>query len=369
MIYETGKLKASYHGALGSDEHTISFEYYPVYKDPYIQKSIWNNTDKKPYVPETKDAKIFDGIRLIFNNSPTLNEVSGEYNYWVITPIDSLTYWWTTQNGSEWKKNDFESTYQVSVGSSVSSFLGKPIKMPSDYMIVFSGDESFGQALNPATYPVATPGSNTNYKIFDRTNNVEVPYLVAENVFGREGLIDPLDVIYFYEKDDSDNYRYTWSLIFTERDTSLPTINFGDGDTLFISMTKPFRKGDIYEFATPLPEVNEELTKSDMSQIRVVPNPYIAATEFESALPPGITSGRGERKIYFQNVPSDSKIYIFTSRGQHLRTLEHSGDMFSGTVTWDLKTKENLDIAYGVYFYIVDSPSGGKQSGKIAVIK
>ena len=159
-------------------------------------------------------------------------------------------------------------------------------------------------------------------------------------------------------------------MIFTERDTSLANdLNFGSGDTLFISMTKPFRKGDVYTFSTPVPEVNKEITKTSMDDIRVVPNPYIAANEFESPLPPGITSGRGERKVFFQNVPSDAKIYIFTSRGQHLRTLEHSGNMFTGTVTWDLKTKENLDIAYGVYFYIVDSPAGGKQSGKLAVIK
>ena len=116
-------------------------------------------------------------------------------------------------------------------------------------------------------------------------------------------------------------------------------------------------------------EGSVSLSTANMDDIRVVPNPYIAANEFESPLPPGITSGRGERKVFFQNVPNDAKIYIFTSRGQHLRTLEHSGDMFTGTVTWDLKTKENLDIAYGVYFYIVDSPTGGKQSGKLAVIK
>lgn len=369
LLHSNGKIKASEHGSLGSDEHTISFEYYPIFKNPYIQKSIWNNQNEIPYVPETNDAEAFDGIRLLFENSPQLNAQTGDYNYWTVAPIDSLTYWWTTENGSSWTKNDPEKTHEISVGASVSSFLGVPIKMPTDYMVVFDDDEDFGQALNPATYPDATPGHNTNYKIFDRTNNIEVPYLVAENVFGRQGLIDPLDVIYFYEKDGSDNYRYTWSMIFTERDTSLSTIDFGTGDTLFIAMTKPFRNGDVYEFTTPLSDTDEELTKTIMKEIRVVPNPYVAATEFEAALPPGITSGRGERKIYFQNVPSDATIYLFTSRGQHIRTLEHSGDMFSGTVTWDLKTKENLDIAYGVYFYIVDSPSGGKQSGKIAVIK
>ena len=99
-----------------------------------------------------------------------------------------------------------------------------------------------------------------------------------------------------------------------------------------------------------------------------IPNPYIAATKFESPLPPGITSGRGERKVEFQNLPLNSKIKIFTSRGQHIRTLIHNGDIHDGRVSWDLKTKENIDIAFGVYFYVVQSDYGNKK-GKIAIIK
>ena len=99
-----------------------------------------------------------------------------------------------------------------------------------------------------------------------------------------------------------------------------------------------------------------------------MPNPYIAATKFETPLSPGITSGRGDRKIEFQNLPSDATIKIFTARGQHVKTLYHSGDIHTGTVSWNLKTKENLDIAYGVYFYVIESDVGIKQ-GKIGIIK
>ena len=106
-----------------------------------------------------------------------------------------------------------------------------------------------------------------------------------------------------------------------------------------------------------------------MNYIRVVPNPYVVGHRFESPLPPGITSGRGSRKVEFQNLPADGMVHIFSSRGQHIRTLNHSGNMFSGTIAWDLKSKENLDIAFGVYYYIVESKVGGKTSGKLAIIK
>ena len=88
----------------------------------------------------------------------------------------------------------------------------------------------------------------------------------------------------------------------------------------------------------------------------------------EASLPPGISSGRGERKVEFQNVPSGAIIKIFNIRGQHIITLNHNENIFDGSVTWNLKTKENLDIAYGVYLYVVESDFG-IHKGKIAIIK
>jgi hypothetical protein len=89
---------------------------------------------------------------------------------------------------------------------------------------------------------------------------------------------------------------------------------------------------------------------------------------FELPLPPGITSGRGERRIDFTHVPAGSTIKIFTSTGEYVVTLTGSTNIEDGTISWNLKTRENLDIAYGVYFYVVESPVGNK-TGKIAIIK
>ena len=106
-----------------------------------------------------------------------------------------------------------------------------------------------------------------------------------------------------------------------------------------------------------------------MDKIRIYPNPYVVAHAHEAPLPPTITSGRGERKITFTHLPKDSKIYIFTSRGELVNTLiPQLSSEFDGTAAWDLKNLENLDVAYGVYFYVVESPVGDKK-GKIAIIK
>jgi hypothetical protein len=109
------------------------------------------------------------------------------------------------------------------------------------------------------------------------------------------------------------------------------------------------------------------LTHDALSRIRVVPNPYVAASTLESPLPPSITSGR-LRRIDFIHLPASAKVHIYTSRGEHVISLTQSGNIEDGHVAWNLKTKENLDIAFGVYFYVVESSIGTK-TGKLAIIK
>jgi len=52
-----------------------------------------------------------------------------------------------------------------------------------------------------------------------------------------------------------------------------------------------------------------------------------------------------------------------------VRTLEHNSTMRNGAETWDLMSKENMDVAYGVYLYHVDAPGIGEHIGKIFLIK
>ena len=85
---------------------------------------------------------------------------------------------------------------------------------------------------------------------------------------------------------------------------------------------------------------------------------------------PTTVRGRGERVINFINLPPNSKIHIYTSSGNLVRTLEHDGDLENGSVTWDVRTKEGLDISYGVYFYVVEVDGwSDKKMGKLAIIK
>ena len=185
------------------------------------------------------------------------------------------------------------------------------------------------------------------------------------------GNIDPQDIIYFFEHDELDSNIFTWTLTFSLRQnhTDSTILDFGFGDSLVIKI-KPFREGDIFTFETFAPEIDQiNIDAQDINKIRVVPNPTILHMLMKRHLAPGITSGRGERRIIFTNVPNDGVLSIFTVRGQHVITLEHGGDIMNGTVEWNLRSKENLDISYGVYFFVMESKTFKSQSGKFAIIK
>ncbi|MBN1558918.1 hypothetical protein JW998_01620, partial [candidate division KSB1 bacterium] len=89
-----------------------------------------------------------------------------------------------------------------------------------------------------------------------------------------------------------------------------------------------------------------------------------------------------QRQIMFTHIPAQCKITIFTIGGVLVDQFEvnnaaenrqNDWDLNSaanGTVHWDLRSKEGLEIAAGYYIYHVESSvTGNVKVGKFAVIK
>lgn len=55
--------------------------------------------------------------------------------------------------------------------------------------------------------------------------------------------------------------------------------------------------------------------------------------------------------------------------GEHVRTLKHSGTLYDGTEHWDLLSKDEFEIAPGIYIYHVETPEGYEHIGRLAIIK
>lgn len=101
-----------------------------------------------------------------------------------------------------------------------------------------------------------------------------------------------------------------------------------------------------------------ELANADLQAITVVPNPFIAANE--------ITRGRGRQRVLFTNLPPQATIRIYTISGNLVRILEHGSG--SGTEEWDVRTRFDLLVASGNYYYHVTTPDGRTHLGRFAVI-
>ena len=122
-----------------------------------------------------------------------------------------------------------------------------------------------------------------------------------------------------------------------------------------------------YNFTSKSSRVDKTVSKNQLDKIAVVPNPYIVAASWEPRH--NYQSGRGPRKIDFINLPSVCSIKIFTISGYLVNTIEHNQVFENGTESWNLLSRDNLEIAYGVYLYHIDAPGIGETTGKFAVIK
>ncbi len=139
------------------------------------------------------------------------------------------------------------------------------------------------------------------------------------------------------------------------------------GNVLTLVLTKPFLSHDTYTFTTQQASISQEQAKVDLDRIRVVPNPYIVTNSWEPENP--YANGRGERQLHFTHLPSKCTIRIFNVRGQLVNTLEHQAALNDGTEIWDMLSRDNLEISYGIYIYHIKADGIGEKIGKFAIIK
>jgi hypothetical protein len=149
-----------------------------------------------------------------------------------------------------------------------------------------------------------------------------------------------------------------------ETESILPT----DGDILKISTKRPFIQEDTYTFSTRSAKLENIKIKSDLDKINVVPNPYVVTNELEQ-LDLQNPLDRGPRRVYFNHLPQNCTISIYTIDGSLVNSLPHSSTIDDGIEYWDLTTKDNFPIAYGVYIYHIDAGEAGEKVGRFAVIK
>jgi len=235
---------------------------------------------------------------------------------------------------------------------------------PDDISIVFFDDYAdtslnrggAGWAAKPAKFQVIAHSLDG-----DRRLDFYFRDFDGDNTLG--GADEIIDVVTYPTAQPAVPY-FTWRFELAEG-SPLPTRPPGAGDVIDLALVRPLSTDDRFTFTTRGESVDAAAAGAKLAPY-VVPNPYVGSAAFEPER--FAVSGRGERRLEFRGLPARCTIRIYNIRGDLVQPLQHDGS-HDGFVAWDLRTKENLDVAPGLYIFHVDGGSLGKSIGKFAIIK
>ena len=339
-------------------------------------QNLYNDNDGNPRTL----SKIIDGMRIFVYNPP---DNPGIYN----NPEEGIN------NGMQ-PIGNIADTSLSGIGFKLFNLLGfqSGTLYPRDYRIVFYDslvstsssvdihliNRTTGQILPSKATLKAVP---TNFKVFDYDTGEEVPYgfydvTPKNSSIVKPGFFSAGDYIVMFEKlklaNGQDSTLITWKVTNGSPSDSLFYQQYnkliGYGDTLNLFTNMELTSSAKYKFVVSGQKINMQLAKTSLNAIKVVPNPYVVTSLFDP-YNPYTTSGTGTRLVQFIHLPQQCTIKIYTVDGSLVRTINHNASMRDGSESWNLLNRDNMEVAYGVYIYVVDAPGIGQNIGKIMLIK
>lgn len=235
-----------------------------------------------------------------------------------------------------------------------------------DYEIRFNETGAVAYSWGPAN--ISTAAFPVNFEVWDVTMGVneKICFQVKDDNGNQqwdegEGIFivrasyhdpqigDPLAATF------PDDFAYTLIINNSPEDTLNvpPQI----GDIVRIESYRSLRSNDVFSFRFELRDFDP--SGVNLSQIRVVPNPYIVSAEWEEI--------QNVRQIRFMFLPPVCTINIYTLSGEKIYSINH--DNFTGDEVWNVLSYSNQALAYGIYLYVVTTPDGQKHMGKFGLIK
>ncbi|MBU0474667.1 MAG: hypothetical protein KKF62_10945 [Bacteroidetes bacterium] len=311
---------------------TISYHYYPIYESTDLAGG-----DSNP---------IFNGVQVIVADDPELK--------------------WDQEN-SRWLDGS-KTNLKFSVGKSLIG-VNKEF-YPGKYEITFSST-NIDSAVTYTTSLITIP---VNYSVKEISTGVPIPIItfLSEVPSTKNVQWDPGEQIVFFKPYSAGTIQdtLTWGVVITDNlddSTAIPVIPT-DGDILFIETYRPFKNNDKFAIETIGADVSKVKASANMDNIYVVPNPYVGYNEIEPTNKlPGQT--RGERRIYFENLPSQCTIRIYSLSGDPVKVLEHDVFQENAREYWNLLNEDGFSVSYGVYIAHIDAPGVGEKIIKFAIIK
>jgi len=247
-------------------------------------------------------------------------------------------------------------------------FLGFDVTSYGDYLYnenQAEKDYEIRFIATPVNYPGPDSGTTVNapFTLFEVTGNQnkQIGAVIYDDGDGEWSSDDSFDLI---------NAPYAPPATFSFADEDLvyyltvtvsnPSDGISPGNIYRLVGNRRLHQEDVYRFTTKAPRV--EAKASDLAAIRVVPNPFVVTSVFDT--------DRDRHEIHFIRVPQNCTIKIFTLAGDLVRTINYDRGASAGLdfAKWDLKNEFGSEVAYGVYLYHLESAAGSK-IGKIAIVR
>ena len=331
MDYERGLIRRTGATTMPlNKEYKVVYRYYPIYQSTLIGYEDGNS--------------VFDGLHIKVKDYPQL-------------VIDTIGTKWST--GS--------TNYVHSIDLTKLTFPRKK-KYPSNYEVTFSANNidsaKFGNNL--ATFPIP-------FSVMDVTTGVpqRVWTYVLENSATRNNKYDFSEEIIFFNTGSKGlmTDTLTWGLLIkAPTDSGVVPKAPTDGDVFYVRTERPFNRNDRFTFTSKAGQFSTSEAKSRLDNVYTVPNPYVGYNEIEPTNKlPG--RSRGERRIYFENLPPKCTIKIYTLSGDWVQTIEHDATYDNGREYWNLLNSDGFSISYGIYFAHIDAGEIGEKLIKFAIIK
>ena len=325
ILDEMGKIKGIAGGSItDGNTYTVSYLYYPIVNSKAVSLEETN--------------PIVDGIKV------TVQDIELALN------VENTK--WSISSSCSWSP-------EVIPFNGADQFM-----YPGAYEVRFFDEivDTSSTALHPS-FGI----SRMNFEVWDVTPGripMQEEVTIIEEGNNPDSLWSPGDRAIIM---DGEPLGGKWEFTFFLPDSG-DTISAGAGDVFFIDTHRPFAESDTLLFTTVASQYDKTVASGKLDSIYVVPNPYVVTNVLEQ-LDLQNPMDRGPRKIYFTNLPKECTISIYTVSGDLVETLEHNSDIENSQEHWDLTTKDNFPLAYGVYLYHVDAPGIGEKLGRFAVIK
>ena len=321
LIPKSGKIRAIPGGALlDGVTYLASYMYYGV-----VESNLLNMEESNP---------VFDGLKIYAQDQ--------------VLALDETQMAWSAGSPTNWEPQ-------------VKPFNNIGTKMyPADYEVRFFDDIADSSARPGYGYIKA------KFQVWETTAGLvpEQRKVIILELPPEDSLWTPGDRAVIMQGDETSTT--SWEFTFLEQAEGGIAPN--SGDIYYIATTRPFSEEDKYQFITSASLINNEQAINELDNISVVPNPYVVTNVLEP-LDRQNPRDRGPRRVYFNHLPKDCTIRIYTITGELVKTLAHHSSMDDGKEFWDLTTDDNFPISYGIYLFHVDAEDLGESIGRFAVIK